>query len=227
MRCHEARKRIDVLDQHENCPATDVELRDHLKICEDCRGYAVLSGTMERTFDAARVDDTADMKSMEQQRFEIETRLRLSPDSRVRVTGGVSRRTKRPFFERLAFRLGAAAATIVLAALAFVPFNYYRTVGYDLNLQGVSRHLAHSDEQICDLLTRLGLVEAGVDVKGCDTTCSMAILDLKTETEAHMVAGAIARLNEPGLTTSIVPIRTRSTRSLLEQANALIRRGDS
>ena len=227
MRCHEARKRIDVLDQHENRPTTDADLRDHLNICEDCRGYAVLSGTMEKMFEAARVDDATGIKPMEQQRSEIETRLKLPPDSRVRATGGVSRRTRRPFFVRPAFRLSAAATTIVLTVLAFVPFNYYRTVGYDLNLQGVSRHLAHSDEQICDLLTKLGLVEAGVDVKGCDTTCSMAILDLKTETEAHMVAGAIARLNEPGLTTSIVPIRTRSTRSLLEQANAFIRRGDS
>jgi len=226
MRCLEARKRIDV-DQYENGPSTDLDLRDHLNICDDCRGYAVLSGTMERMFDAARVDDTTDIKPMEQQRSEIETRLRLSPDARIRATGGVSLRRKRPFFKRPAFRLGVAAATVVLAALAFVPFSYYQTVGYDLNLQGVSRHLAHSDEQICELLTKLGLVEAGVDVKGCDATCSLAILDLKTETEAHMVAGAIARLNEPGLTTSIVPIRTRSTRSLLEQANEMIRRSDS
>jgi hypothetical protein len=217
MRCHEARKRIDGLDRHENCQSVDLDLRDHLEICENCRGYAVLSGTMERMLDAA----------MEQQRAEIETRLRLSPDARIRTTGGVVLRANRPFFRLPAFRLGVAAATIMLVALAFVPFSYYQTVGYDLNLQGVSRHLAYSDEQICELLTRLGLVEAGVDVKGCDTTCSLAILDLKTETEANMVAGAIARLNEPGLTTSIVPIRTRSTRSLLEQANEMIRHGDS
>lgn len=227
MRCHEARKRIDVLDQHEDGPSADPDLRDHLNICENCRGYAVLSGTMERMLAAARIDDTTGMKSMEQQQTEIDARLRLSIEKRIRATGGVSRQATRPLFKRPAFRLSAVAAMAVLAALAFVPFSYYRIVGYDLNLQGVSRHLAHSDEQICELLTRLGLVEAGVDVKGCDTTCSMAILDLKTETEAHLVAGAIARLNEPGLTTSIIPIRTRSTRSLLEQANEIIRRGDS
>jgi len=227
MRCDEARKRIDVLDQHENGLSPDFDLGNHLNICEDCRDYAVLSGAMERIFVAARVDDTAGMKPMEQQRSEIENRLRLSPDARLRANHGVSLRTKRPFYRLPAFRLGVAAATVVLAVLAFVPFSYYQTVGYDLNLQGVSRHLADGDEQICELLAGLGLVEVGVDLKGCETTCSLAILGLKTETEANMVAGAIARLNESDLTTSIVPIRTRSTRNLLEHANELIRRSES
>lgn len=226
MRCHEARKRIDVLDQNENSPCAGTDLQDHLDTCEDCRNYAALSGAMERIFVAARVDDTADMKPLEQQRSEIENRLKQSPASRLRTAGGVFLRTKRPFYKLPAFRLGVAA-TVVLVALVFVPFSYYQTVGYDLNLQGVSRHLAYSDEQICELLSGLGLLEVGVDVKGCEATCSLAIFGLKTETEANMVAGAIARLSEPGLTTSIVPIRARSTRNLLEQANELIRRSDS
>ncbi|MCX6834747.1 MAG: hypothetical protein NTW07_06365 [candidate division Zixibacteria bacterium] len=227
MRCHEARKRIDVLDQNENSPYADTYLQDHLDICEDCRKYAVLSGAMERMIATARVDDTVAMKPMEQQRSEIESRLKSSPDTQLRTAAGVFLRTKRPFYKLPALRLGVAAATVVLVALVFVPFSYYQTVGYDLNLQGVSRHLAYSDEQICELLSGLGLIEVGVDVKGCEATCSLAIFGLKTETEANMVAGAIARLSEPGLTTSIVPIRARSTRNLLEQANELIRRGDS
>ena len=80
---------------------------------------------------------------------------------------------------------------------------------------------------MCDLLGHLGLVDAGVELNGCDTTCSVSILDLKTENEAHMVVGAIARLCESKLTTSIVPIRTKSTRTLLEQANELFLHGVS
>lgn len=227
MRCHEARKRIDSRDFLKSGPEIDHDLQDHLANCEECRGYAALSGTMERLFEAARAEDSAGLKSVDQQRHEIEARLRVTSEERLRAIGRSSLRIARPVYTRPAFRFGLATAVVVLAAVAFVPFSFYQTVGYDLNLQGVSRHLAHSDEQICELLTRLGLVEAGVDLRGCDSTCSLAILDLKTETEAHLVAGAIARLNESGLTSSIVPIRTRSTRSLLEQANELIRHGDT
>ena len=227
MRCHEARKTIDHLDQQRQSPTVSPELQDHLKTCEHCLSYAVLSGTLDRVFEAARADDLKAVKPIDQQRTEVDARLRISPDRRFRILGRESLRIMRPFYRRPAFRLSMATLAVVLAAMALVPFEYYQTVGYDLNLQGVSRQLANSDEQICELLTRLGLVEAGVDVKGCDTTCTLAILDLKSEREANLVAGAIARLNEPGLTSNIVPIRARSTRSLLEQANDLIRRGDS
>jgi len=219
MRCQEARKRIDAREGYPAGMSDDPDLGNHLQTCDACRRYAALSGAMQKVYAFARVDDTAETKSIDGQRREVEGRLR-TPDRFVR-------RARRSFFRKPAFGLSVSVAVAALLVLALVPFSYYQTVGYDLNLRGVSRHLAHDDEQICELLVGLGLVDAGVDVKGCDTTCSLAILDLKTETEAHLVAGAIARLNETDLTTSIVPIRARSTRSLLEQANDLIRRGDS
>jgi hypothetical protein len=116
---------------------------------------------------------------------------------------------------------------VILVVVTFVPFTRYRTVGYDLNLHNVSLELAQNDEHICELLARLGLVDAGVDLKGCDTTCSLAILDLKSEREAHLVVGAIARLSETDLSSSITPIRTKSSQSLLGQANDLLRRDPS
>jgi hypothetical protein len=227
MRCHEARKTIDRLDQERQSSSVSPDLQDHLKTCDLCRNYAALSGTLERVFETARVDDPGPVKPIYEQRAEVDARMKRSPDRWLRTAGRESRRIVRPFYRRPAFRLSLATLAVALAALTLVPFEYYQTVGYDLNLHGVSRQLANGDEQICELLTRLGLVEAGVDVKGCDTTCTLAILDLKSEREANLVAGAIARLNEPGLTSNIVPIRARSTRSLLEQANELIRRGDS
>ena len=68
-------------------------------------------------------------------------------------------------------------------------------------------------------------MEAGVEIHHCDTSCSLSILDLKSESEVDLVVGAITRLNETALTTSLVPIRARTSGSLLDQANEIITRG--
>ena len=72
------------------------------------------------------------------------------------------------------------------------------------------------------------LVEAGVDHCGYDTTsCCVSILDLKSEQEAILVAGAIGRLHDEELTTSITPIRTKGSSSLLQRAGEILTGGSS
>jgi len=213
MHCREIRDRIDSQGGGSDGRGVDPELQRHLEACPDCREYARLSEALSSTLAAARTDDSASAKPLEQQRREVEARLKP-----VRP---------RSILARPAWRLAAPAVAVILVVVTFVPFTRYRTVGYDLNLHNVSLELAQNDEHICELLARLGLIEAGVDLKACDTTCSLAIFDLKTEGEARLVVGAIARLSETDLTSSIVPIRTKSSQSLLEQANDLLRRDPS
>lgn len=227
MHCHEARDRIARAQGSQVGQVEDPSLRDHLRVCRDCAAHAAATGLLDRLLDAAGENDLDNQAPIDVQRQQVETRAQQSPAGRQ--PGLLSRLWQaglklRP---RPAFYLSTAAATIILVALAVVPFSFYRTVGYDLNLDGVSLELAQNDEHICDLLHRLGLFEAGVDVIDCDTTCSLSILDLKSEQEAILVVGAIARLNDADLTTSITPIRAKTSRSLLEHANAIIRRGES
>ena len=227
MRCREARDRIARAHGSQVGQVEDPSLRDHLRVCRDCAAHAAATGLLDRLLDTAGENDQGNQTPIDVQRQQVETRAQQSPAGRQ--PGLLSRLWPaglklRP---RPVFYLSTAAATIILVVLAVVPFSFYRTVGYDLNLDGVSLELAQNDEHICDLLHRLGLFEAGVDVIDCDTTCCLSILDLKSEQEAILVVGAIARLNDAELTTSLTPIRAKTSRSLLEHANAIIRRGES
>jgi hypothetical protein len=176
---------------------------------------------VERVIALAGADDTENMLPLETQRARIEARA-IGRDERSRsaTPSGLRR-----FFEvMLRPAVATPLAVAVLAVFTLVPFTYHQTVGYDVTLAGVSRDMAVDDEIVCDLLHTLGLTEAAVDVHGCDTTCSLSILDLKTRGEAQLVVGAIARLSESAVTTDIVPIRARTSGSLLEKA---IGRGES
>lgn len=227
MRCREARNRIDLLGQSQVEAGSERELRDHLESCPSCTKYAELSGLLDTALAAARADDVSKVVPLELQRLQVERRIQTPLRQPGRQTAVPRWSALWSWFLRPGIRWGVSAAAVVLLALAFVPFTQYRTVGYNVSLDGVSRELALNHERICDLLTKLGLLEAGVDVIGCDTTCSVAIFDLKSEREAHLVVRAIARLGESDLTTNIVPIRAKSSRTLIEQANDLIRHGES
>jgi len=216
MRCTEARYRIEQTSRGQSGRANDQDLLRHLQECGDCRTYAELTDSFERVLRVAAVDDTVPGLAIDEQRLCVETRLRND--------GRALRRIARPrLLTRPAWRLALSGATIVLATFVFIPFTRYQTVGYDVSVDGTCMEVALNHERMCDMLGNLGLDEAGVDLIGCDTTCCVSILDLKTEREAQMVAGAIARLCEKKVTTSIVPIVSRSTGTLLERANDLLR----
>ncbi len=221
MRCRLVREQIDAETSAGRQWTDNLELQAHLKECPDCAEYARISGRLDRTLTLAAEDDAVGIMPLEDQRVRVETRAgqsgnRVQPSYR-RGWRRVSHILRQPV-------LAASLAMAALALFTLVPFSYDRTVGYDLTLAGVSLDLGEDDEVLCDMLHRLGLIEAGVDVHSCDSTCCLSILDLKTEQEAHMVVGVIARLSESAVTTDIVPIRARTSSSLLEKA---MRRGES
>jgi len=220
MRCTEARNRIDTAEKEPSVLASDLELQAHFKDCDDCRAYAAIAVSFDQALQTASAPDVVPGLTIDEQRRVVESRLR-SPRR-------IPRSEVHPhLLGRPAWRLAVSAATIAVAAFLFVPFTRYQTIGYDVSVDGTCLEMAVNHDRICDLLGRLGLDEAGVDVIGCDTTCSVSILDLKSEHEARMVVGEIAHLCEKKLSSSIVPIRTKSSQTLLEQANDLILRSDS
>ena len=228
MRCHQVRDRIDRLAAAGEAWADDPALKEHLDRCAGCAEYAAASDGLSRLLNAGRDDDAADVTPIESQRQQVEARA---------VSGKTPSPTRTVAWRWLpdlslrhhpVLRMGIAVTVLIITAVSIVPFTVHHTVGYDLNLNGVDHHLVQDDEKICDLLSGLGLVEAGVDRCGCNTTaCCLSILDLKSEHEANLVVGAIARLNDETLTTKITPIRAKASRSLLQRAGDILRRGSS
>ena len=224
MRCREIRDRIASSATHETGWIDQPEVQAHLKACRGCADQARAAGLLNKLLLLAGGDDTVNPTPIEVQRRLVERRISLRESRQERP---IAAATRRPSRRRNVPALAAGTIAVAVALLTVVPFTYDRTIGYDLTLDGVSRHLVTDNEKLCDLLFRLELFEAGVDVISCDTTCSLSILDLKSKREASLVAGAIARLNEAALTTSIVPIHTKTSGSLLDQVNERLRRGRS
>ena len=228
MRCREVRNRIDSLAAQGKAWTDDPVVKEHLDRCAGCTAYVTASSRLSRLLTVGCEDDAVNPTPIEMQRQQVEARV---------ASGRTPSRTRTVAWSWLpdlsmthhpVLRMGIAVAVLLITAVSIVPFTVHHTVGYDLNLDGVDHHLVQDDQQICDLLTGLGLVEAGVDRCGCNTTsCCLSILDLKTEQEAVMVVGAIARLNEDVLTTRITPIRAKASRSLLQRASEIFRRGSS
>jgi len=228
MRCREVRDRIDGLATAGEAWTDDPALVEHLNQCPDCTQYAAASDGLNRLLNAGRVDDVVNATPIEMQRQQVEVRV---------ASGKIVSRARTVAWRWLpdlsmkhhpVLRLAAATAVLMITAVSIVPFTVHHTIGYDLNLNGVDHHLVQDDEKICELLHALGLVEAGVDRCGCDgTACCLSILDLKSEHEANLVVGAIARLNDETLTTKITPIRAKASRSLLQRVGEILQRGSS
>jgi hypothetical protein len=228
MRCHDAKNRIDDLATSGIVWTTDATLVEHIEQCPTCAEYAVVSDKLSGLITAGREDDAVGATPIEMQRQQVEARAASSKRPTRTRTVAWSWLPDLSMTHRPVLRAGIATMVLLITAVSIIPFTFHRTVGYDLNFDGVDHQLVHDDELICELLTDLGLLEAGVDRCGCDATaCCLSILDLKSEQEVILVAGAIGRLHDETLTTKITPIRAKASLSLLQRASDMFKRATS
>lgn len=117
------------------------------------------------------------------------------------------------------FALSTVAAVVVIAFLTFFPFRYDHTVGYEVAIAGVDCGAMECDNVICDILYNIGLEDADVDFIGCNPTCSLTVIDLKTREEAELVIAALNEVSDRTITSNVVPIRATHEATLLDKAN--------
>jgi len=208
MRCREARLRIDRRSPGDQAVPPDQELTAHLEICRSCAEYFRVVRLLERATQAAAADDGEPVVPIAAMRETVESEPR--PLRRPRRFTLYGKPVLKP-----AIGFGVAA---MLLLLALVPFRYSKVVGYDIRFGGVRPELVQEEERICDMLHSLGLFEAGVDVLGCDTTCSLRIIDLKTTDEVRRVTAAFEHVNKTGLTMLVTPLRGATSSTLLDRA---------
>lgn len=211
MQCREARARIEQLKDGSLGPIADADLKRHLNECPNCARLCESTTLMERMFESARQDQLGDTMPLPERRRRVMDRIRTHRLPRLHRRWSWAGQS-----------VAAAVTSAVVALLLLVPFNYYRTVGYNLSLAGVSEDVVEA-ESICDLLYNLGLHDADVDVLGCDGTCKVLVLDLKTREEARMVYSALQQIDDEGLRAQIVPVKSPESGSLLERANETLR----
>ena len=204
MRCHEAESRLTGSRRDISAIGNDPELAQHLKECPRCAEYARAAGLLERALSGLTEDGREYPVPLTQMRNRVEAR--------------VARRRRVPVWLRKPALSLAGAVAVGFLIVSLVPFEYGETIGYDIRFGGVSPELVQEEEHICDMLSTLGLDEAGVDMLGCDTTCSLRILDLKSAEEVELVSTALRQANPDRLTVHVTPLRTTGSRTLLNRA---------
>lgn len=217
MHCDQAQRKIDEHELAGTDPLKDPSLVDHLHSCSHCRQEAQVADLLTQVLEAAGEDDTANLTPFLEARRRVETQT-ASSSARNSVTdqarpGFSVRRWWRP--ARVVY---ASVALAALLAVTLIPFQHDQTVGYAVAFAGVERELVKDNEFICDLLYDLGLLEADVDILGCDTTCAVQVLELRTLEEAQLVVKALARANGAELSSDIIPVREGASSSLLQRA---------
>jgi hypothetical protein len=226
MQCREARLRLAAYEGERSKMETDRELIDHLRECPDCARDFLAEKKLRQLYSQAGVNDTADVVPISRQRTRVE----------ARASGEESRKSVGRMIPGLLWRkpglsFGTVIAVAVLIILALVPFQYNRTVGYEITLEGVDQELAGDIERICDMLMAMGLEDAEVDILGCDTTCGgidlyrcdttcrLFFVELKTREEAQRVVEAFAQVDPTEVTSDIKPVRSSTRGTLLDKAN--------
>jgi hypothetical protein len=216
MRCRQARHRLNRHERSGRDPLTDQPLVEHLKGCRRCAEQAGVAGLLTRLLQSNIIDDEADIAPLAIARQKTEAgRSAAERRSFLRRFGDLIVGPPRRRSARLGY--GLAVVGLVLVVL-LVPFRYDHTVGYAVAFDGVDKELVEDNSVICDLLFDLGLWEADVDVLGCDTTCNVQVIELKSMAEARMVVNAFEQVENCCLSSDIIPVRKGATASLLQRA---------
>ena len=198
MRCHEARTRLSLSASEPAAITADQDLQEHLQGCSECTREAAALGLLTQLLESAADGDRENLVPLENQRGLVKARARQAGQRLGHFSSGWTR--------SLQYGGVLATAMIVLALVALVPLSPEQADGYSVAFGGVDLDLAHDNERICNMLYILGLHEAEVDLLGCDSTCNLLIVDLKTEAEANLVVAAMASLSDDGVTSNVIPI---------------------
>lgn len=187
MDCREAQRRLKELAS----PDTDSDLCRHAADCPACARLLESAALLNHAFEQARMECSNEaFPSLADTRRAVEQRMT------ERHWTGWQRISDFWNFGTRSARWGLSAG-VALAALAFitlVPFDYQKTVGYEVAFAGVDPELAKHEDRLTALLAAVGAEHASVSWLGCDSTCSLRVSDMPGRKQCQLLAGALMQL---------------------------------
>jgi hypothetical protein len=195
MRCREARLRLDAFRWKPDGLAEDQELLEHLKHCPACARQAQAARELRQAFSALAAEKADDAITWSEQIRRVEAQVALRAPTHHKEYSIMSA-LKESFRKRPRLGIGLAAALAILLAATLIPMKFDQTVGFEVAVAGVSPDLAFDTGRINDLLSRLGVQNATVDVTGCEQTCNLKIASLTSPEDAEMVKVAFEELSK-------------------------------
>lgn len=194
MRCHEARSRLTELRSPGAQPVVDREILDHLSECTACAALVQADRDLCWAFMAAKDFGANDQLPLAIIKSRVEAGLKVTEQKDTKEIS-IMRAIKNQFAKRSRLGFSMAVAVVILAATTLIPLKYDKTVGYEVALAGVDKNLALDSEKISQLIAALGIEGAAIDVLDCDIKCNMKISDLKSQTDADMIAVAFKQID--------------------------------
>jgi len=217
MRCNEAKRRLTAVSFSESEIADDTQLLEHLRRCSVCAHLVRAEQELRQAFAAIDPIDDADTLCWAEQKARVEARLALNSRNRAKETtimSNISKQLKR----RPSLSLSVGVVTVLLLVATLIPFKYDHTVGYEVAFAGVDPQLAMDGDKIDDLLERLGVKGAAVNVTDCDPTCKVKISELKSPDDARLIIATFDGLDHVKVIEGIAPVVHRVSATLLDRA---------
>lgn len=217
MLCHQARNRLNEHNWLHSKYGNDQELLEHLRKCSECLSLVQAEEALRNDVGVLRgtVPDSKLTISAVREKAETTRSHSVAP-------GRLARRR---------YKLALGVVAVLVAFLAFVPFNFKEKVGYEIAIAGVQKSVAMDNKKIMSLLDALGMEkdkasslldslgkeEIRLSVGECSETCHLTISDIKTERDVRLVVKAIIDLGCCQID-DIIPIFRNQPTSLLRLA---------
>jgi hypothetical protein len=215
MRCREAIDRLNLIEL--SAIEQDKELREHLKSCSTCARQAEAARELHQILIEATVPDEVDQITWPEQVCRVEdaaSRSRRTQPREIPVMSAL----KRQFNLRPRLSASLAAAVVVLLAATLIPLKFDQTVGFEVAVAGVDRDLALNEDRMNEFLKQLGVSTAQINVTGCDTTCRLVVSNLRSSSDARLVAKAFEGVGQHHIIVSLSEIKEEVSGSALSHA---------
>ena len=216
MRCYQTRQKLNQLNWDKSEIANNKELVEHLQNCHACASLVKAEQSLLRDFKAASVNDNEDVVPFNVLKSRVNHEATRPPKNKLRENSIMSAFSNL-FSKRPKLGIGLTAAVLALVVSTLVPFNYDKTIGYEVAFAGVDRSLAMDSDKIKDLLLRLGVDDAAINVSDCEATCNVFISDLKTPNDAKIVKAAFNKIGNVQLLHDITEMVSEESGNLLKK----------
>ncbi len=216
MRCYQARQELNRLGWSDTKIAQEMQLVQHLQNCPACAGLLKAEQSLKSDLRAASLNDNEEVIPMSVLKARVEYQAAKVPQvtfmEKLLMAPLNNLFTKRP-------KLGIGLAVTIVALLisALVPFTYDNTIGYEVAFAGVDRTLAMDQDKIQDILLKLGVEDAAIDVSDCEATCKLFISDLKSSSDAQMIKAAFINIDQVELLHDIKEMVSKESGTLIHK----------
>ena len=199
MRCHQAKLRMSQYQAEPDKLAGDTELMAHLNDCPNCQLLVQADRSLREAFAVVSRQEFKPAPCFDGMVTRIEALAAESSDPTSTTNMETKEKTvmskiakqisRRP---RISVSVGIVGVLLLISML--VPYTYQDSVGYEVAFAGVDKNLALDEVKLNELLARLGIEDAVIDVTGCESTCNVKFSEISSPDDTKLLMAAFEQI---------------------------------